>query len=438
MSALPRFRHLLGPVQLTAVVFFMVSGGPYGLEPVLNQLGPGVSLLLVLLIPMLWSLPTQLMVLELNGMMPRYGGYYHWVKAAMGQAWGFNEGWWSWLFGFVDLAIYPVLFVEYLTFFFPEAALEKHLLCLAVVWLCASVNLLGIVPTGKSSVTLGLGVLFPFLVLFAYALLSSRSPVPSVIHQPFPTLAAFSAGLLTVMWNYLGWDNASPFAEEVKHPVRSYLVSFFISLLLIVALYLLSLLSALRLNIDPDVLEREGFPALGLLAGGPWLGALLALGGMASAAGIYLSSLLYVSRLPKAMADDGVFPRSLGKLQPRTDAPHVSIILCSLGVSAMVLWNLPDLLVIDVTLYGAALLLEFASLILLRLRRPEEPRPFRVPLSTGGLIGMSALPAICLIVALGSLLLTFDAHVGASLFAGAALLSGPLVWVILRHGSRLP
>src|SRR6185295_12430283 len=47
------------------------------------------------------------------------GGYYIWVKRALGDFWGFQEGWWTCLYTSVDMAIYPVLFVNYLAFFIP-------------------------------------------------------------------------------------------------------------------------------------------------------------------------------------------------------------------------------------------------------------------------------------------------------------------------------
>src|SRR6266581_1475079 len=116
-----RFKQLLRPVHLTAVMFFTVSGGPYGLEPLLHNVGSTLALTLIVITPVVWSLPVILMVLELNGMMPREGGYYHWVKMALGLPWGFCEGWWTWLYAPTDLAIYPVLFVQYLNFLIPAA-----------------------------------------------------------------------------------------------------------------------------------------------------------------------------------------------------------------------------------------------------------------------------------------------------------------------------
>src|SRR5580692_11553508 len=121
----------LRPIQLAAVIFLTVSGGPYGLEPLLYYAGKHGALLLLILVPLLWDIPTIFTVLELNSMMPVNGGYYQWVKRALGKRYAFYEGWWTWLYTFVDLAIYPVLFVVYASFLFPQIVAYKVPICLA-------------------------------------------------------------------------------------------------------------------------------------------------------------------------------------------------------------------------------------------------------------------------------------------------------------------
>jgi amino acid transporter len=165
MPAVPSMRKLK-TVQLAAVIFLTVSGGPYGLEPLLNDAGANASILLLIITPLLWDVPTIFTVLELNSMMPLTGGYYQWVKRALGLRWAFYEGWWTWLYTFADLAIYPVLFVQYLSFFYPEAEAYKIPVCLCIIWISAFINILGIVPVEKISIVLSAVVLLPFLVLF--------------------------------------------------------------------------------------------------------------------------------------------------------------------------------------------------------------------------------------------------------------------------------
>jgi len=275
------------PLQLVAVVFFTVSGGPYGLEPLLSYAGEHGGLLVLMITPVLWDIPAIFTVLELNSMMPVEGGYYQWVKYALGRRWGFYEGWWTWLYTFIDLAIYPVLFVTYATFFFPALAGYKIPLCLVIIWASAGLNLLGIVPVGKVSLILSVAVLTPFLflfILFFYHHTGQMSiPSPSLKEIAFPSLGM---ALYTVMWNCLGWDNVTTYAEEVEKPVRSYLVSMFAAFVLVIAVYFLAITVAQQSGINFKTLTDDGFPALGILIGGHWLGALIAAGGMASTLGI--------------------------------------------------------------------------------------------------------------------------------------------------------
>ncbi len=93
----------------------MVSGGPYGLEDILGGAGYARAVLLLLLVPLFWSLPVSLMIGELATAMPAEGGFYHWVARAMGPFWGFQEAWLSLAASVFDMAIYPTTFVLYLT-----------------------------------------------------------------------------------------------------------------------------------------------------------------------------------------------------------------------------------------------------------------------------------------------------------------------------------
>src|ERR1700710_2949649 len=156
-------------LQLIPIIFFTVSGGPYGLEPLLAFAGTHGALLLLLITPLLWDVPAIFTVLELNSMMPVTGGYYKWVKHALGNRWGFYEGWWTWLYTFIDLAIYPGLFVLYASFFFPWISEYRIPISIVFIWLSAGLNILGIVPVGKTSLFLGAAVLTPFIILFVLA-----------------------------------------------------------------------------------------------------------------------------------------------------------------------------------------------------------------------------------------------------------------------------
>lgn len=428
----PAALRKIRPVQLVAVIFFTVSGGPYGLEPLLSYAGDHAALVILLLTPLLWDVPAIFTVLELNSMMPVTGGYYKWVKYALGTRWGFYEGWWTWLYTFVDLAIYPVLFVQYASFFYPVLLQYQVPVCLLIIWASAGLNILGIVPVGKVSLFLSAVVLAPVLILIVLAIHHHPGPLtipaPSLKRLTFPS---FGMALYTVMWNCLGWDNITTYAEEVEKPVRSYLVSMFIAFALVIIVYFFITWITQQSGINHDTLTNNGFPALGVLIAGNWLGVVIAIGGMASTLGIYAAVLLSVSRVPQVMAGDNLLPSGLNKLHKRFKTPYISIIICSLVVSFMILWTFADLLIIDVTVYGAGLSLEYIALVQLRIKEPDKKRPFRIPLSITGLCLVLLLPFIVYGVALGGALSSTPKALTAAGFAITALLSAEVAWRII-------
>src|SRR5215472_6910262 len=111
----------LSLLSLAAATYFMVSGGPYGLED-LVACGYGVAAAALVITPFVWSLPTALMVGELASALPEEGGYYAWVRRALGPFWGFQEAWLSLVASIFDMAIYPTVFVLYLGRLFPAFA----------------------------------------------------------------------------------------------------------------------------------------------------------------------------------------------------------------------------------------------------------------------------------------------------------------------------
>ncbi|MGB7133749.1 MAG: amino acid permease, partial [Acidobacteriaceae bacterium] len=105
-------------LPLIAATFFMVSGGPYGIEDILGA-GYVKGLILLVAVPFVWSLPTALMIGELASALPEEGGFYVWVRRALGPFWGYQEAWLSLAASVFDMAIYPTLFVLYLSRLFP-------------------------------------------------------------------------------------------------------------------------------------------------------------------------------------------------------------------------------------------------------------------------------------------------------------------------------
>ncbi|HEY4154179.1 MAG TPA: APC family permease [Puia sp.] len=425
-----KFRKL-AMLPLAAVIFFTVSGGPYGIEPLIGYAG-ALSIPLLLVIPLLWDIPCMLTVLELNSMMPVEGGYYQWVKRGLGIRWAFYEGWWTWLYTFVDLAIYPVFFVEYANFFFPGINMYKIPVCLAMIWISAGLNIRGIVPVGKSALVLTAVIMIPFLLLFFTGLIHPAHAAAIGVPD-HPVFSSISMALYTIMWNYIGWDNATTYAGEVDRPARSYLFSILLAFSAVYFIYAAVTWLALRSGIPANEFADKGIPFLGAMMGGEWLGSLLSIGGMASMLGIFVAVLLSVSRVPAVMGEDRLLPKAFTRIHSRYQTPFISIIVCAAVVSLLVLRPLSDLLVIDISLYGAGISLEFIALIRLRRKEAAASRPFRIPLQKRGLVLLFIPPLLVFSIALGGALLGSGQGFIPALFAVAAICSAQPAWFIVSR-----
>src|SRR6185312_7161440 len=137
-------RRSLTTLPLVFILYFSTSGGAFTTETLVHEVGPGLALLILLLVPIVYSTPDVLIVGELASMLPVEGGYYRWVQRAFGNFWAFQNGWLTWLYSLVDMAIYPVLFLQYFGYFLPELSpVLRYVIMLAVIWVAAGVNLRG-------------------------------------------------------------------------------------------------------------------------------------------------------------------------------------------------------------------------------------------------------------------------------------------------------
>lgn len=427
----------LGLAAIIGLIFFSVSGGPYGLEDTIGEAGAGMGILLILVTPLVWSLPTSLMVAELSTMMPVQGGYYQWVKRGLGPFWGFQEGWWSWVVSWVDLAIYPVLFVDFASYFFPvlqENGWIRWLVCLFFIWSLALLNMRGSDVVGGSSKLFLVIVLAPFLVLFVVGLFKmDRNPFQPFVFEGTGFGTAFGSGLFVIMWNYMGWDGLSTVAGEIRNPRRDYPRALAITIPLITAIYLLPTLVSLAV-VGPDEVEWTA-GAYNLVADavvGRWLGVVLSITALVSAVGLFSAWMLSYSRIPFALATDGWLPSSLTRVSAR-GAPVTTIVVAGLICSLAAAGPFQALVAIDVTVYAFALMLEFVALLALRRSHPEANRPFKVPGGWAGAVLITLLPVGVTAIAVYYQVLDVGPVQGLG-WAAVALATGPVAYLVLRPG----
>jgi amino acid transporter len=400
-------RPTLGLLPLVATLFFVVSGGPYGLEEIVSSHGYLHTLLLLLLVPCIWSVPSALLVGELASSLPHEGGYYTWVRRALGPFWGMQEAWLMVAFSLFDMAIYPTLLVTYLGRIFP--ALRDTAIGgsgwwagVAMVIICVLWNLRGSRAVGSGSVGLGALLLFPFVIVAICGALAMRhlgwDQLLTMLSARPATAGGGAAGplwitgVLLCMWNYLGWDSASTVAGEVENPQRNYPRALLITVVLVAACYTIPVFFAASSGIPAGAWTTGSWVEIGQRLGGPGVAIAIALGGALCGIGMFNALVLSHSRLPLAMARDGLLPSWLSRRCERTGAPRrVLLIAAALYIACMGL-GFQRLVQIDVILYGGAMLLQFVALIVLRIREPSLPRPFRIPGGIVSLLFLALLP----------------------------------------------
>ena len=374
----------------------MVSGGTYGIEDIVHGAGYGRAILFLTLTPLLWSLPTAFMIGELSSALPFEGGYYAWVRRAMGNFWGFQEAWLSLAASVFDMAIYPTLFVAYLTRLFPSFSINHRglMVALAVVIACAALNVAGVKVVSTTSLWLFFALSSPFVLI----VLLSPVKYAALFHavtKPTTSKVDIIGGLLICMWNYMGWDNASTIATEVERPQRTYPRAMLVAIVIVALSYIVPVGAVWMTGLPSGAWETGSWADIAGMLGGPGLRVALVVGGMFSAFGMFNALVMSYSRLPLAMAQDGMLPGIFGKLNRRR-APWVAVIALAIGWALCLNLGFERLVTLDIFVYGLSLALEFVALVALRVREPNLERPFRVPGGMFGAIAVGIAPVMLL------------------------------------------
>ncbi len=386
-----------------------MSGGPYGIEEIVLGHGYSGAVALLVIVPLVWSLPVALLVGELGAALPATGGYYAWVRRGLGPFWGLQEAWLSLAVGIVDIAIYPTLLATYLGQLWPALGGDQPgqggwWIGMGVIAACTAWNALGIRSIGRGSALLSTALLAPFGVAVVLALVAlSRTGTAG-------TVAAFRAaapvdqgglvaGLMLAMWNLMGFDNASTFAAEVRAPEKSYPRAMLVSAAAIAALYVAAVMAASVTGMPAAAWSTGSWVEVGRRLGGPVLAVAVIMGGAISAVGMYNALLLSWSRLPVALAEDRWLPGALARRSRRTRAPVASVVLGGALSGLCLGLGLRRLVEIDVILYGGALVLELLALVVLRVREPGLARPFKIPGGLAAVTGLALLPVALLALA---------------------------------------
>ena len=256
--------------------------------------------------------------------------------------------------------------------------------------------------------------------------------------SPPRDVGGLAVGLSIALWNFIGWDNASTVAGEVKDAGRIYPKALAITLPLVMVGYFLPLLTTLGAT-DWTTWRDGGWPeivrdAVGGGTFGAFIASWVAVGGMVSALALFNALLLSYSRIPYVMAGDGLLPAMLRKTD-RRGTPVNAVLIAAVAYSFFALMPLGRLVVADVVLYALALGLEFGALIALRKKEPLLRGSFRIPLGRGGVFALALLPLTILVAVVGLSFLDGEYGMPALIGAAVAIGLGPIAYAIAKQGA---
>ena len=225
----------------------------------------------------------------------------------------------------------------------------------------------------------------------------------------------------------MGWDNASTVAGEVENPQRNYPRAMMAATFVTAVSYILPLAAMALAGLSTDSFSTGDWATAATSLGGPLLGLAVVAGGALSGIGMFNALVMSYTRLPMAMAEEGMLPRVVARRNSR-GVPWVSVLLCGLAWALALKLPFERLISIDLILYGTSLLLEFVALAVLRIREPNMDRPFKAGnLAFACLLGVG--PAVLIGYALyASRDEKLIGAISALLFAAVVALLGPVLY----------
>lgn len=389
----------LALIPLVFLIFFEVSGGPYGEEAAVGAAGPLFAILGFLIFPFIWSIPEALITAELATTFPGNGGFVIWAHKAFGPFWGSMMGSWKLLSGVINLASYPILCTDYLKLVFPifSSGIPRYAAILISTSVLSFLNYTGLSVVGYTAVCLGFVSLSPFLVLTLVSL-------PKIDASRWISLGGkgvekdWRLFFNTLFWNLNFWDNASTLAGEVEQPQKTFPKALFSAGILACLGYLVPLLVAIGATpLDQEKWVDGYFADLAALIAGDWLKIWVEIGAVLSLIGLYEAQLSSCAYQILGMADIGAVPRVLGSRSEVFNTPWVGILFSTLVALAVGYLDFTDIISSVNFLYSLGMLLEFASFLRLRRKMPEAERPYRVPMPFAGLVVMCLVPSCFLV-----------------------------------------
>jgi amino acid transporter len=409
--------------SLVAIVYFLVCGGAYGTEDLGGSVPPLFALLGILIIPWVWSFPVAMITAELASAMPSDSGFLCWGRRAWPPFIVFLDGWIMILIIIFDQALYPIIFVAYVQDLIPMNWWQQYLVNLVYIAVCCIINLMGAKTMGTAAKIFTILALLPF-VFFVFAGFGSSQFDPE---HWFKTSNGqeWNLGLYlsVLVWATCGFEYSGFLAGDVENPRRTFPVTMFIAVVLMVSTYAFPIAIAIATSAELRMdVGQYSYPELALNLGlGSWILYMMIGGGLMSTMGTYNAYLHTSSCALKSLSLDGMAPAIFSAL-PQYRMPVIPIIFFSLTTATLVLFDFSAIVEAESYLYCIHALLLCSTFIKLNLNAPELGMPRYIPFGKRGAIVAALFPICILVMVLGAVTYNsfYVALLGLTILCGCA------------------
>lgn len=424
------------PMKVSTVVFMifcLVAAGCYGIEEMIPEAGPGLTIIMLVVLPFVWGLPFGLVASELGSVRPQEGGYYKWVQEALGEFWGFQAGWWRTISIYIDNTLYVILAGGYLATEWDLSRIAEFGFKFLMIAIFTYINIRGVKDVGIVSTVLSILVMAAFgLVAICGFVNWSGQGIGPITPEPAEGMVDWffyiGGGISVGMWMYSGYESMSTIAGEIENP-QVIPKGTLITIPLIMAVYILPTVAGLgSMGKWADWAPEGGVGYADVVTTfwGPAFGVFFVIVAILAQCSIYNTYIASGSRGFFALADDHLAPPVLVKCDKKHGVPYIAVLSVALVNVVLCMVPFGVVIVLDVFLLVASYIMVYISAMILRKRIPREEYQFRVPGGYGFLCFICIMP-IC--VAIFSFFIN-----GSDYFVGGmfGIVTGPILYIIWR------
>lgn len=430
-------------IKVSGIVFMLyclVAAGAFGIEEMIPEAGPGMTIILLVLFPIIWAYPISNLVAECGSVLPSEGGVYVWVKEAFGEFWGFQAGWWGTVSTYITNGVYVALVAGYVSQMIPMSEIALHAVKIGMILIFTIINLMGLREVGKVSTILSVLIVLAFALVAVVGFINwNTNPMEPIMPEGYNIIDGLGGGICICIWMYCGYECISNMAGEVKNP-QVIPKGLMIAMPLVALTYVLPTIGGLA-SLPDGTWENwatdGGFDrttvgyasVLTYNLGSAW-GYVFLVIAIISQCAIFNTYLASGSRGFFVLADDNLCPQFMVRVSRKRGVPYVGILSLAIVTLILAQSDFTTLVSMEVVFMLALYIILPLAVIKLRKKLPVEQRKkrglFVMPGGSAGLIFYAGFPIVISIVAL---LVNGTDYLAMGLIA---ICTGPVAYIIFK------